>query len=326
MAKKPAIDERLEHVRTLQHENSADDLRHGLEQALSDSSNLVVEAAAKIVGEQELSRFQTRLLDAYDRFLIDPVDTDKGCHAKIAIVEALNRLDFDDADFYLRGMRYTQHEPAWGGSEDTAAHLRGACAYGLVQSGQLSFVPIMTALVDLLADPCKTARVHAAGAIANTGRGEAIPVLRLKVLSGDPKFEVMGACFSGLLQLDAENSVPLVAARLTSDDIDIALEAAAALGETRHADATQALIDAWKETHDRQLQVPFLLSIGLSNQPEATEFLLQLITENTAGSEDAVRALAPNRFYGDLRERVEHVIRGTKNKRLLALYDAEFTE
>lgn len=326
MAKRPTIEQRLERVRALQHEESSDVLRHELERTLSDSSNFVVEAAAKIVDEQELTGFEPFLLDAFERLLIDPIKTDKGCVAKTAIVEALNRLDFDDAEFYLRGMRYTQPEPAWDGSEDAAAHLRGACAYGLVKSGQLGFVPIMTALVDLLADSCKTARVHAALAIANTGRGEAIPVLRLKVLTGDSKFEVMGACFFGLLQLDAEKSISLVAAQFTNNDIDVALEAVASLGEIRQSDATKVLIDTWKRPHRREMHVPLLISIGLSNQPAAIDFLLQLIKDNCADSEDAVRSLAPNRFYGDLRNRVGIAVRATKNQRLLAIFDEEFAE
>ncbi len=70
------------------------------------------------------------LLAAFRRFLADP-SKDKGCLAKIAIAEALTRLEHEEAEIFLEGIRHMQREPVWGGTEDTAAWLRGLCAIGL---------------------------------------------------------------------------------------------------------------------------------------------------------------------------------------------------
>jgi len=44
------------------------------------------------------------LVSAYHRFINDAADRDKGCHVKLAIVEALLPLDFKEPDFWLAGM------------------------------------------------------------------------------------------------------------------------------------------------------------------------------------------------------------------------------
>ena len=80
--------------------------------------------AAEIVAEWELAPFELALIAAFDRFLPDAVRRDPTCAAKIAIAEALNRLESREAELFLRGVRHVQPEPVWGGREDTAARLR----------------------------------------------------------------------------------------------------------------------------------------------------------------------------------------------------------
>ena len=50
-------------------------------------------------------------------------------------MEALARLGYDDPSVFLRGLRHIQFEPVYGGRVDTAVDLRGASAFGLVESG-----------------------------------------------------------------------------------------------------------------------------------------------------------------------------------------------
>src|SRR5262249_10204252 len=83
-------------------------------------------------GTRALSELPGDLVAAFDRFMIEPEESDKRCRAKIAIVETLNKIEYDRDDVFLRGIRHVQMEPVWGKSEDSAGHLRGAAAFGLV--------------------------------------------------------------------------------------------------------------------------------------------------------------------------------------------------
>src|SRR5262249_6095553 len=161
-------------------------------------------------------------------------------------------------------MHYIQLEPVWGGTQDSAAQLRGTCALGLVQSTCVDTISVLNRLVDLLVDPEKPARAGAARAIAAFSRLEGIPLLRLKTRSGDPVAEVMGECFASLLSLSAHDSIPLVAGYLRSSDSDIRLEAAAALGESREPQAFVALKECWEHERDPSFRKSLLLSMGLS--------------------------------------------------------------
>src|SRR4029077_14111178 len=142
-------------------------------------SNYVASRAAEIVRDFEVRDLIPGLLVAFERFLVDPAKSDPQCLAKNAIAEALTKLGHDDADFYRKGMRHFQPEPVWGGQQDTAAHFRGTCAFGLVQSSCGDSLDVLTRLVDLLAAPEKPARIDAARAVANYSRREGIPLLRL---------------------------------------------------------------------------------------------------------------------------------------------------
>jgi len=146
--------------------------------ALCDASNFVVEQAAKVAREHTLSELVPDLVSAYHRFLNDGVDCDKGCRAKLAIVEALLPLDFEEPDFWLAGMQYRQQEPVWNGSIDTATDLRGVCAFGLVRSRLIAPSDLLIALTDLLADSEFVARAHAARAIAAAGLPGSAALLR----------------------------------------------------------------------------------------------------------------------------------------------------
>ena len=76
-----------------------------LRSALCDESNFVVEQIAKIVREHTLSELITDLVSAWHRFLMIVAECDKGCLAKLAIVEALLPLDFEEAEFWLPGRK-----------------------------------------------------------------------------------------------------------------------------------------------------------------------------------------------------------------------------
>lgn len=320
--KRRTPEEQLQELRISSETLSGDAAIAAVERALAARSNLVVEFAAKLVVQQELNVSVTLLLDAYHRFLKDPLEIDKGCRAKLPLVEALTNLELDDPEFFLVGMKYTQFEPVWGKSEDTAGNLRGACAYGLIRSRTASPANTIIALVDLLGDPDKLARTHAARAISATGSSSSVPVLRLKASLGDASFEVMGECFRGLLENDVTSSVDFVAGFL-KQETDLAIEAATALGECRNEAALQTILAACDQCSGDLTEV-FYISIGLSRLPAAIDFLLQRISVNSTDACLALKALAPIRFYPGISDQVEKAVRTTADKVVTVTFDRLF--
>ncbi|MGH9323863.1 MAG: hypothetical protein ACRD3V_28765, partial [Vicinamibacteria bacterium] len=101
-----------------------------LRKGLSDKVQVVVARAAEMASELGLVSLSPEMIAAFDRFLLDP-GKDKGCIAKTAILEALVKLEHEDPEVFRKGIRHVQREPVWGGTEDTAAWLRGLSAIGL---------------------------------------------------------------------------------------------------------------------------------------------------------------------------------------------------
>ena len=119
------------------------------------------------------------------------------------------------------------------GGRDTAAELRGAAARGLVR---MSHPQALSALAELLADPELPARIAAVRAVAYHGGDSGLPLLRLKVLSGDREPEVLSECFLAMLRISPEVSVEFVERFLDAEEAAIAESAALALGESRAAE------------------------------------------------------------------------------------------
>src|SRR5581483_7231662 len=94
---------------------------------LSSKFNLVSAKAARIAADAQCLDLIPDLTAAFERFLSASA-TDKGCAALTAIARGLVTLDYDGAALFRRGAAHIQMEPVWGGSVDTAADLRAACA------------------------------------------------------------------------------------------------------------------------------------------------------------------------------------------------------
>jgi len=306
VAKRKTIDDSLAELDRLA-DPSTPDAAKLLRAAIESGPSLLAARAAEIIREHELRGFEPALAAAFDRFLgDDPATLDPQCRAKTAIVEALGTFEYQDADFFLRRIAYTQFEPVWGGRIDTAAHLRGLCGHGLVQSDYRRPLPH---LIDLLADPEKVTRQGAAQALALTGREEAALILRTKLLCGDKEYEVIGECLTALLGLTAADAVPFVARFLNSPNEDIRHEAAAALGGASRPEAIAALIDRWKRERDEPFREALLLAIGAARRPEAVDFLLTLVAvDSPRTASQALSALTPCCFYPDLKRKIESTI------------------
>jgi HEAT repeat protein len=323
MAKARSVDAKLARLRTTRSEPVTPALLAELRGALGDKSNLVVAAAAEIVGERALADLASDLVAAFQRFLVNPVETDKLCRAKVEITEALNRIDADADEVFRAGLRHAQPEPCWGGSEDTAPPLRAAAAFALVRINPRDLVVL---LADLLADPEKVARAAAAKALGASGAPAAIPLLRFKARTGDPEPEVTVECLSALVGAAPEESLPFVGGFLGSSTGEVAEGAALALAESRRPEALAILTGCWPTARrDESLRPVVLLAVAITRLPAALDFLVEVLAgEDAAEADAALSALAIHRHNPGVRERIAASVAGKRVRGLSERFAREF--
>ena len=282
-------------------EESQRELRH----VLGGEGSHAVARAATLVGELGLESFASDLVAAFPRFLEDPVRTDPGCAAKTAIVEALRRLERDERDLYRRAAAHVQREPVFGGRVDTAVDLRGAAALALAESAGGD---VLLDLSHLLADPEAPVRISAARAVAVHGREGGVPLLHLKALAGDAEPRVVAECLLSLLRLDPERALPFVASFFDRGDA-AAEAAAAALGESRRAEALPLLHGWLVRASRRGLARVALLAIAALRRDEAVDLLLALAKDEPGPlAREALSALASVGGGDALYERARAVV------------------
>ncbi len=306
---------RLNEAREAPESEALEILRRGL----SDRVQIVVARAAAIAAELELRALAPELEAAFERLRVDAVKSDKGCLGKTAILEALIRLEHASFAVYLDAIRHVQREPAWGGSVDAAAELRGLAAAGLVQSGHPE---ASLYLVDLLADGEKAARIGAARAFAQLGRYEGALVLRLALHHGDPELEVTAEVLQAYLEIAPPGeSLPFIETLFGGTDTAVAETAAIALGGTRVPGAFLVLKAHWERSLQPSLRRALTVAMALLRSEEATEHLLVRISEERgASSKDALAALAPFLYSEEIRERVEGAVEASGDAALRKLY------
>ena len=287
-----------------------------LRKALSNPSNYLVAKAASITAELGLRSLIPDVLAALDRFF---TAEDPQCWAKNALVDALGNFEYGDSEVYLRGLKHVQMEPVWGGSVDTAGPLRARCALTLVHCKDLSDHRLLGYLIEVLVDPDKTVRIEAARAIGRVERPEAALLLRLRALTGDDVPEVVGTCFQSVLTIEGRAGFVFVSQFLARGG-DVGAEAALALGMTHEAEVFVLLKDRWERERDPQFGGALLSGIGLTNLPEAIEFLNGVVGSDGRGSTDALRALASARLNDGDRARVLAAVEATGNDRLRAAW------
>jgi HEAT repeat protein len=322
MAKARGVDAKLKRLRALRTEPVGPALITELRGLLTDKSNFVVAEAAEIVGERSLADLGPDLAAAFPRFLIDPAETDTLCRAKIAITDALHKIEYDAEDIFRAGLRHVQMEPRWGGSDDTAAPLRGAAAFALVRLNPRDLVLL---LADLLADKEKVARSSAARALGASGALAAVPLLRFKARVGDAEPEVVAECLGALITADPAGSVPFVGQFLDSPSDPVAEGAALALAESRRPDALDLLKAHWPKAQEESLRNVLLLAIAITRQPAGVDFLVEILAAgDVAAADGALSALAIHRHNPAVRERMAAVIARKGGKGLRERFAKEF--
>jgi hypothetical protein len=243
--------------------------------------------AARLVAEHEVQALRGELETSFQRFLRDGARVDRGCLAKLAIVEALDRLGHERLEPFRTGMRLIQLEASYGGRVDTAAALRGRCALALSRAGDPGIYRDLSAL---LFDPWPETRALAVSAAALAGGVEAELLLRAKLHAGHEEPAILGDCLRALLKLDPDAGFGLATERLLGADEELAAQAALALGESHHPRAFEALQQGWEtaigNTGRREL---LLLPIALVRSAAAREFLAEVEREGPSRLAAAAR-------------------------------------
>jgi HEAT repeat protein len=295
---------------------SPDEAAEPLRAALKHANNYLVAKAAEVVRRLELHALQPDLAAAFDRFMVDAETRDPQCWAKNALSRTLMEFECQESSIFLRGLRHVQMEPVWGGRSDTAGTLRATCAQALVGCRELHERELLAILIELFQDKDKTVRVEAARAIAQVGSDAAMLLLRLRATLRNDEPELLAACFSGVLELQGTAAVAWVEGFLPAGD-DTGAEAALALGQTRSAEAWEALRRALDSHRDSWFCGVLLTAIALTRRPEAFAYLLELIEEESRLAADAIPAVMQSAPPAEIRERLEPAVRSTGNERLL---------
>jgi HEAT repeat protein len=312
----------LEALGRLRHDPTAPGASNELSKFLEHKSNAVVAKAAKLAGDFELQDLRPALVEAFARFMKNPVVSDRGCAAKTAIVRALEALAAPEEVVYLTAIRHVQMEGSFGPPIDTAAGLRSASALGLVHMNHPDAVlHIVTLLVDREAD----ARIGAVRALAWSERPEAIPLMRLRVLSGDLNADVIAECFTALLALAPARSLDFVAGYLDSADAAVAEAAALALGQSRYPTALDVLKNRWAAGAGEPLRHALLAGLALARDDSALEFLFSVVeTAPEKIAVEALSALAMYRHDDRIRHRAESLARAREGRLVRQAFDSEF--
>jgi HEAT repeat protein len=315
MGKRLSIDEKLSAIRRLRDLPASSEVTAELRSALGDKSNLIAAVAAGIVGDQKLVELTSALEAAFERFLVDPLKSDKLCRAKIAIIQALDKLEHERSEVFLQAARHVQLEPVWGGEEDTAAPLRAAGILALTRLDSHGLLPL---LVDSLIDPQREVRIAAAQALGCHRTETASLLLRLKARLGDKEPEVTSECLSGLLSCAPKENLALVAEFLDSGDLGLREAAILALGRSRVPDAFDLLKSSWQQ-HPIGLRETTLLAMAMLRLPAASDFLLEIVaTGSDKDAAPALSALLIHRYDPRLRERLADAVARSGSRGLRA--------
>jgi len=321
MAQPRSTEECLDALSRLRENPTAPEARAELGTYLAHKSNVVVAKAAKLVAEFEIQDLEPQLVAAFHRFMKSPAVTDRGCAAKTEIVRALEALAAAEADVFLSGIRHIQMEGSFGPPVDTAAALRAASALGLVH---MNHPDAILELVTLLVDREDDARIGAVRALAAAGHPATVPLLRLKVLGGDPSADVIAESFLALLEVAPETSLGFVAGYLDSNHAAVAEAAAIALGQCRQPEAIVVLKNKWPGAGET-LRRALLMGMAVARDDGAFEFLFSLIeTAVEKCAAEAITALGMYRQDERIRSRVESLVRQRKGTLLARTLEAEF--
>ena len=299
---KQSFDQKLARLKQLESEPKSDENIRKIGKALLDSNSVLTAKAARIAAKLGIRELEPDLLNAFHRYVQASAKSDPGCRAKIAIMDALNAMDYSKPDIFLVGIRHVQMEYSFGQPTDTADQLRAACAFGLYRMG---YPDLLCEIAALLVDREPIARRAAIRVLKELGSESCEMLLRLKVLQSDREVEVMGDCFNALMAVAPVRSMKFVAQFLSGEDSALAEEAALAIGNSRLKEGFSLLRDLLDRSVDPAFKGTLFLAIALTRCDEAYSLLLDIVRNERAGyAAAAVEALS---IYSDNLERREQI-------------------
>jgi len=317
------VEKQLESLKALRGLGLTAEVSAVLKKAVADKVNLVVAKAAQICGELQATALTPDLRSAFERLF--EKDKDPQCWGKNALAKTLKDLGVQESAVFLRGVRHVQNEPVWGGQEDTAAVLRGACAMALVQCNDITRDETLRHLLDALSEKAATVRMDAARALEQMGGREVVLLLRLKARLGDQDPRVTGQVLEALLQLEGRSGVPFAGEFLESKDEEVEEEAALALGASRLAEAVELLRETWRRWQGLRPTAALLRGMSVSRLDEAIEFLIDLVKQGRQhDADDALHALALQRGSEEIVKRVEQAVAERGNAKLRGIFQQRF--
>jgi hypothetical protein len=319
MAKRVTLEQLLADVAAAKSTPRTDVSLATLRAALAGKWAYAATKAAELAAEHELEPLTDALVAAFDHWMTHSGE-DKNCAAKTAIADALYRIGYPKEGVFLQGIRHLQMEPVFGGRVDTAAHLRGVCALGLVR---MNYADAMTEIAELLADPEHVARAGAARALGYRGGDDAAPLLRFKLRVGDAEPEVLTECLVSLLRLTPKPAIALAEKLLNREQAEDRIDALVlALGQSRQPAAFDVLR---RRTDAGQGGATTLLAIAMIRTDAALAYLHELVaTAPPRVAADAVRALATYRHDAALRAKVQQAVDARRDRALSAAFAASF--
>ena len=295
MPRKDALQEQLARLAAMRRAPATDEATVQLHAALEKGPGLAAARAAEIVAaaDGEMPSMDRRetwrreffplLRRAFAWCCDEPVKRDKGAFGKIAIADALDRMECEEAAPFVRGVAYVQMEPSMGKPVDKAPPLRARSLAALVR---LRHPKRMIWMTDLLWDAWRDARLGAVRAAAHEGTEAAELLLRAKALAGDrgsdvdaiaanDGAEVMGEAFAALLALGAERNASFVGRFLGEAEVADAVrgQAALALGECRHPAGCRQLVEARSRTPGDGDLRRLILGLAINGTDEALSAL-----------------------------------------------------
>jgi hypothetical protein len=321
----PSLDNELETLARAAADPNSEATYAALSTALASKHAIIVKRAAELIKQHQLGALVPDLTQAFERLLVDGVKRDPGCHAKLALLEALDQLDTEEQETFLRAARYVQLEPAWGAPADSAAGVRARGIAGLARTGY-GDLPLLAG--ELFADREPGVRQAVADSLAYRADRAGAGLLLLKLRAGDEDPMVTLAVLNALLALALDWALPLLEARLNGDDEGERELSAIALGQSRRPEALALLLRALEGCVMAPAREPLLRAIGLHRSEPALVALLGVIAEGAAAdAKTAIQALAARRFEpglpGRVREAAARNVRVDLGKELAALLAEE---
>lgn len=292
-----------------------------LARGLASGSPHAQAKAAEIICEHRRPDHGPALLKAYTRAFTDPAKRDPGCRLKRAAAEALDFLDHDDPDTFLRGVTHVQREGGFGEPEDTAGPLRARCGMALVR---MRYRRVLEHLADLLCDPQSEVRIAGARAVAFHGGEHGIALLRMRLHFRETDPDVLHETLKAYLEMDLDQGL-LATERLMGGQPYELEGALLALGESSDPRAF-ALLSQHLERATLEGDMHLAsLAMGAQRSPEARQILLERVAEGSqVQASCALRGLALQAWHPEVQGAVRAAVERNEEASLGRLFEQLF--